>query len=175
MADHLFWTYCLCICKAGRQLGLEDLFLGTLHQLVAAVTPPNVDLTGLRHQGRIPCLYAVWADTGARVVWCHSTYLWKHFKDCINTKTCGRVLDSIHCSNCISSIWINLQWEGQKGSRTIYTIWKSKIGENTPRPDYQGWGLVYSCNLEVFDLIFFGDNFVSNLFQRNEQCPPTSQ
>ena len=105
----LNFTYCLCICKAGRQLGLEDLFLGTLHQLVAAVTPPHVDLTGLRHQGRLPCLYAVWADTGAGVVWCHSTYLREHFKDCMNTKTSGRVLDSKHCSNCISSVWIHLQ------------------------------------------------------------------
>ena len=105
----LNFTYCLCICKAGRQLGLEDLFLGTLHQLVAAVTPPHVDLTGLRHQGRLPCLYAVWADTGAGVVWCHSTYLREHFKDCMNTKTSGRVLDSKHCSNYISSVWIHLQ------------------------------------------------------------------
>lgn len=71
----LFSSYCLCIGEAGGQLGLQDLLLCPLHELVAAVTAPHVNLTGFWHHGGLASLNAIWTDTGARVVWCHPTYL----------------------------------------------------------------------------------------------------
>lgn len=74
-ADVSVFSYCLCIGEAGGQLGLQDLLLCPLHELVAAVTAPHVNLTGFRHHGGLASLNAIWTDTGARVVWCHPTYL----------------------------------------------------------------------------------------------------
>lgn len=45
-ADVSVFSYCLCIGEAGGQLGLQDLLLCPLHELVAAVTAPHVNLTG---------------------------------------------------------------------------------------------------------------------------------
>ena len=67
-ADVSLLSYCLCIGEAGGQLGLQDLLLCPLHELVAAVAAPHVNLTGFRHHGGLPGLNAVWTDTSARVV-----------------------------------------------------------------------------------------------------------
>lgn len=67
--------YCLSICKTGSKLGLKDLLLCPLHELMATVTAPHVHLTGLRHHRGLASLDAVRADTGARVVRSHSADL----------------------------------------------------------------------------------------------------
>lgn len=80
MEKKMFSSYCLSIGEGGSELWLQDLFLRPLHQLVAAVTAPNVHLACLRDHRRLACLDAVWTNAGARVVRGHPTNLDKQKK-----------------------------------------------------------------------------------------------
>lgn len=68
-------SYCLSVGEGGGQLGLQDLLLRALHQLVAAVAAPNVHLARLRDHRRLARLDAVRTDAGAGVVGGHPANL----------------------------------------------------------------------------------------------------